>query len=189
VIEISVAVPDDLPWIYALEMRHYGPMQSVNAARLAEWYAANPLGFLVARDDGERCAHVTLLPLKPQLLRALMDGSKSENDIRAADIFTPSDRKHVRSLYIESVIAELEVFGELVRTFNRHVARLAEPERMEEIVVCPSTPAGDLLVANLGFERSAQSRYFVAKYEELVRRTTLLRSRLGALKRASWGAR
>lgn len=185
-IEISVAAAHDLPWIYALELRHYGPMHGVAAARLREWYAANPLGFLVARDGGERCAHVTLLPLKPPFLRALMAGAKSENDIRAGDIFSPADRKQVRSLYIESVIAEhIEVFGELVRTFNRHVTRLAEPERMEEIVVNPSTSAGDLLVANLGFERSPQSPYYVAKYEELVRRTTQLRSRLGGLKRAT----
>jgi hypothetical protein len=180
VIEISVASEDDLPWIYALELRHYGPMYAVAAARLREWYAANPLGFLVARDGGERCAHVTLLPLKPPFLRALMAGAKTENDIRAGDIFSPADRKQVRSLYIESVIAErIEVFGELVRTFNRHVTRLAEPERMEEIVVNLSTPAGDLLVANLGFERSLRSPYCVARYEELVRCTTQLRSRLG----------
>jgi hypothetical protein len=124
VIEISVASAHDLPWIYALELRHYGPMHGVAAARLREWYAANPLGFLVARDGGERCAHVTLLPLKPPFLRALMAGAKSENDIRAAD---------------------------------------------------------------LGFERSPRSPYYVAKYEELVRRTTELRSRLGALKRAGNG--
>jgi hypothetical protein len=184
VIEIGVAAPDDLPWIYELELRHYGPMHAVAAARLDEWYAANPLGFLIARDRGERCAHVTLLPLKPMMLRALMEGAKSENDIRGDDIFSPAERKSVRSLYIESVIAEpVEVFGELVRTFNRHVTRLAQPELMETIVVSPSTPAGDLLVANLGFERSASSAYYVAPYAELVRRTTSLRSRLGALAR------
>ncbi|HKS23770.1 MAG TPA: hypothetical protein VJZ76_13295 [Thermoanaerobaculia bacterium] len=177
-IAISVATADDLPWIAELELRHYGPMRAVAAERLAEWHDANPNGFLIVR---EHDAHVTVLPLKPPMLRALMDGSKSENDIRAADIFTPADRKSVRALYIESVIAEgIEVLGALVLTFNRHVMRLAEPEQMEEIVVCPSTRAGDLLVANLGFERSASSPYFVAKYEELVRRTTQLRSRLGA---------
>jgi len=178
VIAVSVATADDLPWIAELELRHYGPMRAVAAARLAEWHGANPNGFLVVR---EHDAHVTILPLKPAMLRALMDGTKSENDVRAADIFTPADRKSVRALYIESVIAEeLEVFGTLVLTFNRHVMRLAEPEQMEEVVVSPSTSAGDLLVANLGFERSAHSPYFVAKYPELVRRTTLLRSRLGA---------
>ena len=182
-IDIDVATADDLPWIAALELRHYGPMRAVAAARLQEWYAANPNGFLVVREHG---AHVTVLPLKPPMLRALMNGSKSENDIRAADIFSPADRKSVRSLYIESIIAEgLEVFGELLRTFNRHVARLAQPEQMEEVVVCPSSRAGDLLVANLGFERSARSPYYVAKYEELVRRTTLLRSRLGAHRRSA----
>ncbi|HEY6141001.1 MAG TPA: hypothetical protein VI670_24865 [Thermoanaerobaculia bacterium] len=177
-ISISVAAADDLPWIAELELRHYGPMRAVAAARLAEWYGANPNGFLVVR---ERDAHVTVLPLKPPMLRALMNGTKSENDIRAADIFAPADRKSVRTLYIESVIAEgIEVLGAMVLTFNRHVMRLAVPEQMEEVVVCPSTRAGDLLVANLGFERSASSDYYVAKYDELVRRTTLLRSRLGA---------
>ena len=182
-ISISVATADDLPWIAELELRHYGPMRAVAAARIREWYGANPNGFLVVR---EHDAHVTVLPLKPPMLRALMDGTKSENDIRAADIFTPADRRSVRTLYIESVIAEgIEVLGAMVLTFNRHVMRLAEPEQMEEVVVCPSTRAGDLLVANLGFERSARSDYFVAKYDELVRRTTALRSRLGAQRQLS----
>ncbi len=115
-----------------------------------------------------------------------MAGSKSENEIRGEDIFSPHERRSVRSLYIESVIVEpIEVFGELVRTFNRHVTRLAQPELMEEVVVSPTTPAGDLLVANLGFERAGPSPFYVAKYAELVRRTTLIRSRLGAHRRSA----
>jgi len=185
-IAISVAAPEDLPWIAALELRHYGATRAVAAARLAEWYEANPNGFLVAR---EHEAHVTVLPLKPAMLRALMAGTKGENDIRAADIVRPEDRKSVRTLYIESVVAEtIDVLGALLLTFNRHVARLAQPESIEEVVVCPSTCAGDRLVADLGFERSPHSDYFVAKYGELVRRTTALRSRLG-LRRATSPAR
>jgi hypothetical protein len=180
-IAISVATPEDLPSIADLELRYYGSTHAVAPARLREWYDANPNGFLIVRGHD---AHVTILPLKPPMLRAMMAGSKSENDIRGGDIFPPADRKSVRTLYVESVIVEsIEIFGELLRTFNRHVMRLAEPQQMEEVVVCPSTPAGELLVANLGFERSARSPYFVARYGELVRRTTLLRSRLGARER------
>lgn len=182
-IAISVATADDLPWIAALELRHYGPTRAVAAARLAEWYGANPSGFLVVR---EHEAHVTALPLKPPMLRALIDGTKTENDISAADIVSPRDRKSVRALYIESIIAEpIDVLGALLLTFNRHVARLAQPESMEEVVVHPLTCAGDRLVAKLGFERSARSEYFFAKYGDLVRRTAALRICLGLRRRAT----
>lgn len=185
-IAISLASIDDLPWIAELELRHYGGMRAVSAARLHEWYAVNPHGFLIVRNGGERCGHATILPLKPTMLRALMSGAKSENEIGGDDIFSPADRNCVRSLYVESLIAEpIEILGELVLTFNRHVTRLAQPERMEEVVVCPSTPAGELLAAHLGFKRSAQSPYYIAQYGELVRRTTLIRSRLGAQRRSA----
>jgi hypothetical protein len=186
VIAVDVATPDDLPWIAELELRHYGGMRAVAAARLAEWYARNPLGFLVIRDDDVRRGHATVLPLKPPMLRALVDGSKSENDIRAGDIFAPADRMSVRALYVESMIAEpLELFAALVLTFNRHVMRLAQPERMEAVYVSPLTPAGDLLVSNLGFQRAGGSAVRVASYAELVRWTTMLRSRLGARRRSA----
>lgn len=180
-IAIDLAAPDDLPWIAALELQHYGSARAVARLRLAEWYARNPLGFLIVRDNGERRGHATVLPLTPAMLGALVDGSKSENDIRAADIIAPADRASVRGLYIESMIVEpLELFAELVLTFNRHVMRLAQPERLEAIYLCPSTPAGDLLASNLGFQPAAGSAVRVARYAELVRWTTLLRSRLGA---------
>jgi hypothetical protein len=180
-VTISVASADDLPWIAALELQRYGPMRAVAAARLHEWYAVNPLGFLVVRDGGERCGHATILPLRPAMLRALVAGTKSENDIRGEDIFAPADRKLVRSLYVESVIAEpMEIFGELVRSFNRHVARLAQPELMEAVYVCPSTPAGDLLVSNLGFRRAGDSAVYVGDYAQLVRWTMAIRSMLGS---------
>jgi hypothetical protein len=186
VITIDVAGPDDLAWIAGIESEYYGPLRAVALARLQEWHAANRLGFLIVGNGGERCGHATILPLKPPMLRALMAGSKGENDIRGEDIFRPRDRTSVRSLYVESVIAEpIEVFGELLRTFNRHVTRLAQPELLEDVVVCPSTAAGDLLVTNLGFERAGQSPFHVAKYAELVRRTTMIRSRLGAHQRSA----
>jgi hypothetical protein len=186
VIAIAVAGVDDLDWIAGIESRNYGRSRAVAPARLREWHDANPLGFLIARDGGERCGHATILPLKPAMLRALMAGAKSENDIRGEDIFSPHDRSSVRTFYIESVIAEsIEVFGEMVRMFNRQVTRLAQPELLEDVVVCPSTPAGDLLVMNLGFARVAESPFHVANYAELVRRTTLLRSRLGARRRSA----
>ena len=185
-IEIAVAGTADLDWIAGIENRNYGPMRAVAPARLREWHEANPLGFLIARDGGERCGHATILPLKPAMLRALMAGAKGENDIRGEDIVSPHDRSSVRSLYIESVIAEsIEIFGEMVRTFNRHVTRLAQPALLEQVVVCPLTPAGNLLVANLGFARVAESPFFAANYAELVGRTTSIRTALGAQRRSA----
>src|ERR1043166_8613448 len=159
-------------------------MLAAARARCRNWHAVNPLGFVTAPNGGERCGHATILPLKPAMLRALMAGAKSENDIGGQDIFSPDDRGSVRSFYIESLIAESnEVFGELVRSFNRHVTRLAQPDLLEEVVVCPATPAGDLLVTNLGFVRAGESPFYVASYAELVRRTTRIRTALGAQRR------
>src|SRR2546423_1513906 len=103
-IDVDVATAEDLQWIGALEEEHYGGQRAVSHRRLSEWYGANPNAFLIIREDGQRSGHVTLLPLRRTMLRALSDGSRDEGHIAVADIFAPHERLHIRNLYVESLI-------------------------------------------------------------------------------------
>ncbi len=181
-ITIDVADPRDLPWIADLQREHYGPMRAVAPLRLEQWYAANPNAFLVLRDGLERLGHITLLPLRPDALRALIDGEKGENAIEGSDLFGPHERSEVRGVYIESIIIpRLDLFGELVRTFDLHVARIADPNLVEALYVHPLTDAGRLLASNLRFEPLSADRASILRVDSatLVRRTAVLRKAMG----------
>jgi len=176
-VSVDVAAPQDLAWIAALEREHYGPMRAVAQARIEEWYAANPGGFLILRDGTERCGHVTLLPLRPQTIRALLDGSKSENEIEGHDLFGPAERAEVREIYVESVVARpLDLFAELVRTFEQQVARIADPALVEALYLAPLAAEGALLAANLRFQPT--SRMYRVDRATLIKRTSTLRETL-----------
>jgi hypothetical protein len=172
---VGVASADELRWIAEQELEHYGGPRAVALYRLEAWYEANPNGFLVVRRGGEPVGQITMLPLKPAMLAALIDGSKGEKDIGPDDIFGPEERAAVRGLYIESLIVQpLRLFGLFIMSFNRHVARLAVPRNVEAIYAYPITAAGRLLIANMHFQRVAPT-LFAAKYMDLARQTASLR--------------
>src|ERR1051325_10521669 len=103
---VGVASAAELRWIAELQVRHYGVEKAAALYRLQAWYEANPNGFLVIRDGDELVGQATLLPLKPPMLRALIDGTKGEKDIERGDLFAPRERAAVRSIYIESLILQ-----------------------------------------------------------------------------------
>lgn len=185
---IAPAQPEDLADIAELQRRHYGPLRAVAQPRLEVWYATNPGGFLVFRDGVKLVGHATLLPLRPEILDALLNGSKTESDIESRQIFAPAERALVRDVYIESVIAEgIEVLGEFVRTFDIHVARIANPDLLEALYVCPLTPLGERLATNLQFQPIARgnatsNRMYRADCATLLRHTAAVRLKLEALR-------
>jgi hypothetical protein len=153
-VTVRMALVGDLPWIAELERHHYGGMRAVAASRIRIWYEANPKGFLVICLAGERAGHATLLPLRPAMVQGLIEGVKSETDIEAADIYGPEERESVRSVYLESVIAQpIELFGHFIGGFQHHVAGIADPHLLDSIYLCPMTRPGRLIVSNLGFQR------------------------------------
>jgi hypothetical protein len=194
-VTVRTALAGDLPWIAELERRHYGGMRAVAASRIRIWYDANPKGFLVICLEGEPAGHATLLPLRPSIAQDLIDGSKGETDIEAADIYGPEERDRVRTLYVESVIAQpIELFGHFVGGFQHHVADVADPHRLDTIYLCPTTRPGRLIVSNLGFQRIRRPDHalddpplYAASFAALARRTASFRAAFG-LRLASPGA-
>lgn len=176
-IEIEVASADDLRWITELQSQHYGPYQAAATARLSEWHGANPYGFLIIRRDGQRAGHVTLLPLRLAVLQDLAEGTRDEGHIAAADLYAPHERAQIHDLYVESLIAEPHLLGEVVSRFDRHIARLADVDLLKTFYACPMTPAARLLMANLGFSCSGGRLYHVG-FSELAERTAILRATL-----------
>ncbi|HKR97877.1 MAG TPA: hypothetical protein VJU79_00045 [Candidatus Dormibacteraeota bacterium] len=175
---VGVASAAELRCIAELEAEHYGGEQAVALYRLEAWYEANPNGFVVMREKGRVVGHVTMLPLKPAMLGALIDGTKREKDIERDDIFAPCDRASVRGIYIESLIVQpIQLFGAFIMSFNRHVVRLAVPRHVDAIYAYPVTAAGRLVIANLHFQRLGPSLY-AAKYRTLARQTAWLRARI-----------
>ncbi|HKO56036.1 MAG TPA: hypothetical protein VJ276_09165 [Thermoanaerobaculia bacterium] len=172
---VGVASADELRWIAEQEIEHYGGPRAAALYRLEAWYEANPNGFLVVRQGGEPVGHVTMLPLKPPMLRALIEGSKGEKDIERDDIFAPAERAAVRGIYIESLVVQpLRLFGLFIMSFNRQVARLAVPRNVDAIYAYPITAAGRLVIANLHFQRVGPALY-AAEYAALAKHTASLR--------------
>lgn len=184
-VEVDVATADDLQWIGSLECEHYGGWRAVAQERLREWHHANPNAFLVIREGGQRRGHVTLLPLRPAMQHALAAGTRTEGQITAADIFRPHERRHVRDLYLESLIAEpLHLLGEFVSTFGRHVARLADLRHLRHLYAYPATDAGRLLMTNLSFapmqvpNGTSQGGMYSIRFSALAEHTAAVRERL-----------
>ena len=196
-VTIDVAERRDLPWIAELELHHYGSMRAVAWARLVEWYEANPCAFLILRQGLERLGHATLLPLRPDILRELVDGSKGEDGIEGKDLFGVLERREVRGIYIESLIAQpSELLGELVRTFELHVSRIADCDLVEALYVCPLTADGERIATNLRFQpvprsNSASDRPLIYRAEcsTLLRHTAVLRRTLDAIHSSGRAAR
>jgi hypothetical protein len=172
---VGVASAAELLWIAELQVEHYGYERAAALYRLQAWHEANPNGFLVIRHGGALVGHATMLPLRPAILRALIDGTKGEKDIERDDLFPPAERNAVRSIYIESLIVQpIRLFGVFLMSFNRHIARLAVPRHLEAVYAYPVTAAGRLVIANLRFQRLAPTLYG-ARYAALARQTAALR--------------
>lgn len=171
----GVARKAELRSVMELQIAHYGHERAAALGRLEAWHAANPRAFLVLRDGRDVVGQVTMLPLKPAMLAALVDGSRQESHIEGADLFTPAERGNVRDIYIESMIVPpLRIFGAFIRAFARHLARIAMPRNVEAIYAQPVTPAGRLVIANLRFEPVGPALY-AAKYASLAKTTASFR--------------
>jgi hypothetical protein len=184
-IEVDIATADDLLWICELESEHYGPYQAAAHARLIEWHTANPYAFLIIRNNGQRSGHLTLLPLRPAMLKALASGERNEGHITAADLYPPEERLQIRDLYVESLIAEpIHLLGEVVSRFEYHVEHLVDVYLLENVYASPMTASGRLLIANLGFssadeqDDSTGRRLVRVGFLDLAERTALLRAAL-----------
>jgi hypothetical protein len=180
---VRPATPDDLDWIFRLEIEAYSAEYAVARRTLAEWYCANPEGFSVLTTNGEKAGQITILPPRPALLEGFDRGTILEQDIDAASLYTPAERELVRDLHVESVIIQspegrsatpLKALMCLGRNFIPLIRRVCEPSNLENIYALGASGRGERFMTGLGFTRveSAQDetgprRLYVAKFGAL----------------------
>ncbi len=171
----------ELPWVAQLEADYYKE-HAVPLVTLERWFNTNPCGFFIIRVAGNRVGHATLLPLRDEAIKALVDGKISEKDLRESDLWTPAERDRVRSVYIESIVADskalkCQVHQRLLVQFLEQLHRLigcvANPRKIDCLYAYPATPRGVAALDELGFEKlpraesSALPTIYARRYRDL----------------------
>jgi hypothetical protein len=180
---VRPATPDDLEWIFRLEIEAYSAEYAVARRTLDAWYCANAEGFSVITMDGEKVGQITLLPLRPVLLESFNQGTIPEQDIHAAGLYTPAERVLVRNLHVESVIIKsthgrstppLQALVCLGRNFMPLVRRVCEPANLENVYAVGASGRGESFIRRLGFRRVGNAEdqtvplgLYVAKFSTL----------------------
>jgi hypothetical protein len=151
-IRFDEASEQDIKWIANLEREYYGS-QAVPYETMLLWWRTNPKGFYAIRRGGKSVGHATLLPLKPSAVQALVTGLKGEKDLRADDIFPPTERDEARDVYIESVIADTEgLCSAFLRTLRDRISTVANAKNIEFLYAYPATVPGQQFLERLNFE-------------------------------------
>jgi len=157
---VDAAGPRDIEWIARLEREVFSPEDAVPESVLQAWYARNPNGFSVLRDDGGSLAgHLDLLPVRPAPLQKFVDGDIKERDLGGEDLYPDSERARIRNLYLESLAvlpqagrSAVPALRRLLAEFPSLVDRVAERDHLEKLYAVAATKEGDRLLRSLGFE-------------------------------------
>ncbi len=160
--DVRPATPEDLDWIFRLEVDAYSAEYAVARRTLDEWYCANPEGFSVLTMNGEKIGQITILPLRPVLLESFIRGTILEQDIHGASLYTPAERELVRNLHVESIIVRsplgrstppLKALVCLGRNFPHLIQRICEPANLENVYALSASGQGESFIKGLGFRR------------------------------------
>ncbi len=164
---VRPATPEDLDWIARLEIEAYTAEYAVARRKLDEWFCANPCGFSVLTMGGRKMGHITLLPLRPALLDSFARGTIREQDVQGASLYTPAERELVRNLHVESIIIlppegrsapPLKALVCLGRNFIPLIARVCEPENLENVYALGASGPGESFLRKLGFTLVTNAR-------------------------------
>lgn len=156
------AMPDELDWIFRLEIEAYSAEYAVARRTLDEWYCANPEVFSVLTMHGQKVGQITILPLRPGLLESFMRGTILEQDIHGASLYTPAERELVRNLHVESLILRspegrsmppLKALMCLGRNFIPLIHRVCKPANLENVYALGASGRGESFITGLGFRR------------------------------------
>jgi N-acetylglutamate synthase-like GNAT family acetyltransferase len=163
----SPATPDDLDWIFRLEIEAYSAQYAVARRTLEQWYGCNPDGFSVFTINGRRIGHLTILPLRPTILESFAQGTIEEQELNAASLYTPGEKQLVRNLYFESIITDsggapatlpIKALTCVAREFVPLISRISEPANLENVYALAASGRGERLLEGLGFERVRSDR-------------------------------
>ena len=102
----NAATPEDLDWIFRLEIDAYSAQYAVARRTLEQWYCRNPDGFSILTMNGRKIGHLTIVPLRPTILERFVQGTIAEQDIQADSLYTPGEQHLIRNLYCESIIID-----------------------------------------------------------------------------------
>ncbi|HEV7798834.1 MAG TPA: hypothetical protein VGO73_11790, partial [Pyrinomonadaceae bacterium] len=177
------ATPDDLDWIFQLEIAAYSAQHAVARRTLEQWYGRNPEGFSILTINGRRIGHLTMLPLRPTILERFAQGTILEQDLDEDSLYTPGEKPLVRNLYLESIVTDssgapstlpIKALTCVARDFVPLVRRICEPAKLENVYALAASGRGERLLKGLGFER-------VRSDQERVDRRALYVAGFGAL--------
>lgn len=193
VCEVSPATPEDLDWIFRLEIDTYSVQHAVARKKLDEWYGSNPDGFSIVTMNGRRIGQLTIIPLRPNILESFVDGTILEQNIHEENLYARREQHLIRNLYVESIIIDspkgpsslpIAVFARLARDFIPLLSRICDPAKLENIYALAASGRGERFMKGLGFvpvkgtqERAAQRTLYVAEFGTVKARISELLSR------------
>jgi predicted DNA-binding transcriptional regulator AlpA len=149
---------------YQNHFKLYDPEDIVPYARLLEWREANEDIFMSARENGQRIAGVTILPLAEDVIQSLIDEKIRERDIEPWAIRKWSDKN--LTAYIPSISVHHtgdkqkdRIRGHyIIRSAIRWAFSLNKHYDIKKWYAIAATPEGKKLVEHLGFEKIAGKR-------------------------------
>lgn len=192
VCEARPATPDDLDWIFRLQIDAYTAQHAVARKKLEQWYGSNPDGFSIVTMNGQRIGHLTIIPLRPNVLGSFADGTILEQNILEENLFRQDERHLIRNLYVESIIIDsakgrsappFAAFAYLARDFIPLMSRICEPAQLENIYALAVSGRGERFMKGLGFvpvtsqEKSDQRSLYVAQFGSVQARISELLNR------------
>ena len=191
--EARPATPDDLDWIFQLQIDAYSAQHAVARTKLEQWYGSNPDGFSIVMMNGRRIGHLTIIPLRLNILQSFADGTILEQNIHAEHLYGPSERHLIRNLYVESIIIDsprgpstlpITAFAHLARDFLPLMSRIGDPVRLENIYALAASGRGERFMKGLGFlpvqstqPRADQRTLYVADFGTVSARISELLNR------------
>ena len=144
---------------YQNNRRIYDIEDVVTYERLLEWKGANDNIFMSAREQGKRIAGVTIMPVKENVIRALIDKKIRFQDIRSKDIedwlgkeltvYTASIAIH----HTGDAQRDRERGHFIIRSAIRWALSLERQYDIKKWYAIVVTPEGEKLVKHLGFEK------------------------------------
>jgi hypothetical protein len=177
------ATLEDLDWIFRLEIDAYSTQYAVARRTLERWYGSNPDGFSVITMNGRKIGHITLVPLRPEILKSFVLGTIVEQDIHEDCLYTPEEKHLIRNLYVESVIIDsqkgqsalpIKALTCLARDFVPLISRICDPTNLENVYALAASGLGERFMKRLGFdqvksgqERVDQRALYVARFSTL----------------------
>jgi hypothetical protein len=149
---------------YQNHFRLYEPEDIVTYDRLLEWREANHDIFMSAREGGKRIAGVTMMPLKEEIIQALINEEIREQSITTEAIMNWTDRN--LTIYIPSISVhhtgdpqkDRERGHFIIRSAIRWALSLDRQYDIKKWYAIAATPEGKKLVEHLGFEKIVGKR-------------------------------